>query len=117
MKGVFNSPSLLLKIFLDGFVWAFCCCSTACLNVSSNGLAIIMVLTAAFDNEIRRLEVVGCIVGVGTVTTAATGAVAGAESAAVSPDGPDLITTFCKSLNRPMSSQCLMNVFGVGSCC
>lgn len=121
MNGVFKSPSLLLlwlKIFSDELTSFFCCCNTACLNVSSNGLAIIMVVTIAVDDESNKFEEVGCPVDV--VVTIVAAVEAGTVVIVVSPDGPvneDITTMFCKSWNKPMSSQCLINVFGVGSCC
>lgn len=68
INGVFKSPSvfLQLKLFSGRFPSVFCCCNTACLNVSSNGLAIIMVVTIA--DEPQKFEVVGCPVDVDVVT-------------------------------------------------
>lgn len=122
MNGVFKSPSLLLlwlKIFSDGLASFFCCCNTACLNVSSKGLAIIMVVIIPVEVDSNKFEEIGCPVDVAVVTIVAA-LEAGTEVIVVSHDGPvneDITTMFCKSWNKPMSSQCLMNVFGVGSCC
>lgn len=121
MNGVFNSPSLLLlfKIFSVGFSRVFCCCNTACLKVSSNGLAIIIVVRTAVDDEPNKFEVVCCPVDADVVTIVAV-VVTGMVVEAVLSGGPvneDIITMFCRSWKRPMSSQCLINVFGVGNCC
>lgn len=117
MNGVFNSPSLLLlllfKLLSDEFISFFCCCNTACLNVSSNGFAIIMVVMIAVD-------VIGCSVD-DVVETIVAELETGTEVVVVTPGVPfndDITMMFCRSWNKPMSSQCLMKVLGVGgNCC